>query len=90
MVGYEVTKGILDIRSAEAVVELRTAFEKVEIIANWLAHHPNSGTDPLTLDPFGYTDDEAYALRLFFETFNSVKVANASAFDAGSQISGLE
>lgn len=91
--GYEVNKGILDTKSAQAVLAMRAAFEKVESIAEWLADHPvpaEGGTDPLTTDPYNYTTDEAYAIRLYFETFNTVRTNNAAAFDAGRKMTGLE
>jgi hypothetical protein len=90
MLGFEVNKSALDIKSAEAVLALRDAFDAVETIAKWLANHPNNGTDPLTQEPFDYTADEAYALRLFFETFDGVRTANAATFDVGRQMTGLE
>ncbi|QPX71458.1 hypothetical protein SscP1EGY_63 [Streptomyces phage SscP1EGY] len=89
--GLEVSKPVLDTKAAQTVLGLREAFDDVETIAVWLANHPViEGTDPLTVEPFGYTTDEAYALRFFFETFNSVKNANAAAFDAGRKMTGLE
>lgn len=89
--GYEVNKGILDTKSAQAVLALRAAFEKVESIAEWLADHPKDGdTEPLTAEPFNYSTDEAYALRLYFETFNTVRTDNTAAFDAGRKMTGLE
>jgi hypothetical protein len=92
MLGYEVSKGVIDAKSASAVLALRSAFEEVENIAAWLSSHPFNGTDPdpLTLDPYGYTADEAYALRFFFETFDAVRNSNTAAFDAGRKMTGLE
>ena len=90
MLGFEVNKTTLDVKCAEAVLALRSAFEEIETIAKWLANHPNPGTDPLTQEPFNYTADEAYAVRLYFETFDSVRVNNASTFDVGRQMTGLE
>lgn len=89
--GLEVSKQVLDMKAAQAVLGLREAFEGVEAIAVWLANHPVvDGVDPLTSEPFGYTADEAYALRFFFETFNAVKNANTNAFNAGRKMTGLE
>lgn len=91
--GIEVNKGILDYKSAEAALALRSAFESVESIAKWLSNHPNPGpdsaNDPLVSE-FGYTVDEAYALRNFFETFDGVRTANAATFDVGRKLTGLE
>jgi hypothetical protein len=57
-----------------------------------LANHPNNGTDPdpLTLDPFLYTADEAYAMRLYFTTFDGVRTAQSATFDVGRKMTGLE
>lgn len=90
MLGFLVNKDVLDNKSAQAVLSLRDAFDKVEAIAKWLGDHPNAGTDPLTLDPFNYSADEAYALRVFFETFETVRENNTAAFDAGRKMTGLE
>lgn len=87
--GYEVNKGILDMKSAQAVIKLRDAFEQIEGIAKWLANQPNGVEEPLVVK-YGYTLDEAYALRLFFETFNTVRISNAATFDVGRQMTGLE
>lgn len=89
MLGYEVNKGILDTKSAQAVLALRDAFDRIETMAKWLTNHPNGGTDPL-IESFGYTADEAYAMRIYFETFETVRVNNAATFDIGRKMSGLE
>ena len=86
--GYVVNKDVLDQRCAEAVIGLREAFENIETIAKWLADHPNDGTDPLIAE--GYDTDEAYAMRLYFETFETVRVNNQAAFDTGRKMTGLE
>lgn len=88
--GNEVNKSILDTKCAEAALYLRSAFEKVENIAKWLSNHPVDGeNDPLVTE-FGYNSDEAYALRLYFETFDNVRNQNGSAFDTGRKMTGLE
>lgn len=92
MLGLEVTKPILDFKFAEAVIHLRAAFDQIETIAKWLADHPNPGsdltTDPLIVD-FEYTVEEAYAVRIYFETLESVRNANSQTFDVGRKMSGL-
>lgn len=89
--GYDVSKGLLDAKSAQAAVALREAFDRVEYIANWLSDHPVvEGVDPLTSSPFNYSEDEAGALRLYFETFSSVRNNNDAAFAAGRKLTGLE
>ncbi len=90
--GYDVSKGTLDMKAAQAVLMLRQSFDEVEAISVWLANHPSNGTDPdpLTIDPFGYTTDEAYVLRSFFETMETVRTSNAAIFEMGRKITGLE
>ncbi|PIM65876.1 hypothetical protein CTU88_46580 [Streptomyces sp. JV178] len=89
--GFEVSKQVLDTKAAQAVLGLREAFDVVETIAEWLANHPViDAVDPLTTEPFGYSADEAYALRFYFGTFNGVKNANTNAFNAGRKMTGLE
>jgi hypothetical protein len=89
--GYDVNKGTLDMRAAQTVLMLRQSFDYVEAVSTWLANHPVvNGVDPITQDPFGYTPDEAYVLRSFFETMESFHVANESIFEMGRKISGLE
>lgn len=88
--GYGVDKSTLNHKSADAVIALRVAFDKVETLAKWLTNHPKENDiDPL-VEEFAYTDDEAYALRLFFETFDSIRKNNASTFDVGRAMTGLE
>jgi hypothetical protein len=88
-VGFDVSKATLDQKAAQAVIAVRSAFDKVENVAKWLANHPSDGTDPL-VELFGYTVDEAYVLRVFFETLDSVRVVNSSTFDLGRKLTGLE
>jgi len=88
--GYNVDKGTLDMKAASTVLQLRQAFDNVEAIAAWLDNHPSVGAeDPLITD-FGYNSDEAYVLRSFFETMESVRTSNASMFEIGRKMTGLE
>lgn len=88
--GLEVNKGILDIKAAQAVLEMRSALDKTEAIAKWLANHPVVNTeDPLVID-FGYTADEAYALRLYFESVDAIRTNNTTLIDIGRKMTGLE
>lgn len=90
--GYEVNKGILDQKAGEAVLSLRAALDQIENVAGWLNNNPNEGatpeTDPLVTD-FGYTTDEAYVLRIFFETVSQLRIANASVIEIGRKMTGL-
>lgn len=93
MLGYEVNKSIIDAKSAEAVLSIRSAFDQVETFSKWLANNPNPGpdstTDPLVVT-YEYTADEAYALRLYFETLENLRTTNSSTFDVGRKMTGLE
>lgn len=89
--GLEVDKNVLNLKIAQTVLKLRDSFDDVEAVAKWLANHPVVETvDPLTNEPYNYTADEAYALRLFFETFDNVRTSNTSTFDVGRKMTGLE
>jgi hypothetical protein len=89
--GYNVDKGTLDMKAASTVLQLRQAFDNVEAIAAWLGNHPsNGGNDPLTGEGFGYSADEAYVLRSFFETMEGVRTSNAAVFETGRKMTGLE
>ena len=88
--GLEVTKQVLDMKAAQAVLELRSALDKTEAITAWLANHPVvEGTDPLIAD-FGYTTDEAYALRMYFEGVDAIRVNNPNLISTGRKMTGLE
>ena len=89
--GIEVTKPMLDGKVAQAVLAVRSALERVEAIQSWLANQPVvDGVDPLTLEPFGYNADEAYAMRLYFGTVDNIRTSNPSISDAGRKMTGLE
>jgi hypothetical protein len=88
--GYNVDKGTLDMKAASTVLQLRQAFDNVEAIAAWLANHPDGGSNDPLLNDFGYSADEAYVLRNFFETMENVRTANASTFETGRKMTGLE
>lgn len=89
--GIEVTKQMLDGRAAQAVIAVRSALEKVEGIQAWLANHPVvDNVDPLTQDPFNYTEDEAYAMRYYFGTVDGIRTGNQTIADVGRKMTGLE
>jgi len=88
--GLEVTKQGLDMSAAQAVLELRRALDKHEAIAAWLANHPVvDGVDPMMSD-FGYTADEAYVLRMYFEGVDAIRTANPNLISTGRKMTGLE
>lgn len=91
MLGLEVNKASLDNKFAQTALKLRSAFDQVETIAKWLANHPVvNNVDPLTEEPFNYTQDEAYVVRVYFETFDTVRVDQATTFDYARKMTGLE
>lgn len=88
--GYEVTKSDLDVKVAEAVLALRTAFDKVETVQAWLVNKPEvNGVDPLTEAPFSYTVDEVYLIRLVFGDFDYMRLNAATALANGRKLTGL-
>lgn len=93
--GFDVNKQMLDAKAAQAVIAMRSALEKVEAIQAWLANHPVVTTDgvdadPLMVEPFSYSADEAYALRLYFGTVDGLRTSNVSVSDVGRKMTGLE
>ena len=91
MLGYQVDQNVLNDRCARTVIALRDAFNSVDTINAWLTNNPVvDSVDPLTADPFDYTADEAYAVRLFFQNMDTVRTANAANFDIGRKMTGLQ
>lgn len=95
MAGLQVTKDLLDLKSAQAVLAVREAFDQVETIFEYLATVPANaeGGDPLTLPldqggKFGYTADEAYLIRFVFESLHGLAVQ--PILDTGRKLTGLE
>lgn len=89
--GIEVTKSALDSKAAQAVLSVRSALEKVEAVQAWLANHPViDAVDPLTQEPFNYSEDEAYAMRLYFGTVDGLRTSNVAISDVGRKMTGLE
>lgn len=89
--GIEVTKAALDSKCAQAVLAVRSALERVEAVQAWLANHPViDGVDPLTEEPYNYTADEAYAMRLYFGTVDGLRTSNTAMSDLGRKMTGLE
>lgn len=89
--GIEVTKSALDSKCAQAVLAMRSALEKVEALQAWLGNHPVvNDVDPLTEDPFNYSTDEAYAMRLYFGTVDGLRTTNTAMSDVGRKMTGLE
>lgn len=90
MAGLDVNRNLLDMRAADAVLQVRNAFDRVESVAKWLVNTPSvEGVDPLVAD-FGYTEDEAYLIRYVFETLENLRVSNAALSETARKLTGLE
>ena len=94
MAGLKVTRELLDMRSAEAILAVREAVAKIETINAFLATVPSGGEggDPLT-DPegaFKYNEDEAYLMRYLFEQLHTVRPQVDPILEAGRKLTGLE
>jgi hypothetical protein len=88
--GLNVDKPTFDMKAAQAVLELRSALDKHEAIAAWLVNRPVAdGVDPLVSE-FGYDADEAYAIRLYFEGVENIRVSNSNLTTVGRKFTGLE
>lgn len=88
-IGYDVNKGTIDQKVGQTVLQVRSAFSMVETFAKWLQNHPKGDTDPLETI-YGYTSDEAYALRFYFESLDTFRLNNQNVFDTGRKMTGLE
>jgi hypothetical protein len=90
MAGINVDRNTFDVRSGEAIMSLRKALGQVRNIAVWLSNNPGSGaTDPLVVE-FNYSEDEAYLIRLVFEHFEAVRVAEENMLTTARKLTGLE
>ena len=88
--GLEVSKPVLDMKAAQAVLQLRAALDAHETVAAWLGNHPVvEAVDPL-IEEFGYTADEAYVLRFYFEGVDQIRTANPNLISTGRKMTGLE
>lgn len=103
MAGRDVSRGSLDQVAADAVIAVRDAFRQVRTVKAFLDQVPANaeGGDPLTKPiaqtvdsaegfvpgKFGYTDDEAYLIRLVFDQLNSLEVQ--PILDTGRKLTGL-
>lgn len=79
MAGLTVTRDLLDHRAAQAVIDIRNAFEKAQTVFDYLATVPSTPdgdplTKPVSEGGFGYTADEAYLIRVVFERLSALEV----------------
>ena len=90
MAGVYVGREVIDQKVGQAILHLRFAFEEISHINDFLSNNPSvNNVDPLT-GTFNYTADEAYALRLVFQTLNQVHTDQAAIFATASKFTGLE
>lgn len=90
MLGYYVDVSTINQAAAQCALSMRNAFQAVDMMNGWLADHPVvSGTDPLVAT-FGYSVDEAYAIRLYFQSMGTLRSQNQSIFDIGRKFTGLQ
>jgi hypothetical protein len=103
MAGRDVNRSNLDQVTADAVIAVRDAFRQVRTVKAFLDQVPANaeGGDPLTKPmaqvadsppdfvpgKFGYTEDEAYLIRLVFDQLNALDVQ--PILDTGRKLTGL-
>lgn len=90
MAGIRVDRQTIDVRLGEAALAVRDSFERVESIQLWLADHPGSGPQDPLVTSFGYTEDEAYLIRLVFEQLNTMRTEHAATLVLTHKLTGLE
>ncbi len=93
MAGQSVTRSDLDFAASTAIVSLREAMDQVKTIDFFLSTQKADapGGDPLTKSQaeggFGYTEDEAYLLRVLFGALSSGDLTNL--YQNGRLLTGL-
>lgn len=103
MAGRNVTRMQLDEAVASAVIDVREAFRHVRTVKAYLDQVPQNseGGDPLTKSTtptdsmdattapglFGYTDDEAYLIRVVFDQLSALEVQ--PILDTARKLTGL-
>lgn len=90
MAGIKVDRQVIDIRIGEAALAVRDTFDRVESIQLWLADHPGSGAGDPLVSQFGYTEDEAYLIRLVFGQLNTIRTQNQETLTLTHKLTGLE
>lgn len=89
-VGFEVSKGLIDVRSGEAGRALLRAFELARTLKVWLDDHPGFDAQAVLVAEFGYTEDEAYLLHSVFTELNDLRTTNQGTFSKLRKLTGLE
>lgn len=92
MAGIAVSRGMLDNKSAQTILDLRAAFEEVTAVNAWLntQNSAAAGGDPLTISTgdFQYSADEAYLLRNTFQQLAALGVQ--PILDTARALTGLQ
>jgi len=89
-VGFEVSKGLIDMRSGEAGRALLRAFELARTLKVWLDDHPGYDAVSALVTEYGYTEDEAYLLHSVFTEMDALRTAHDGAFANLRKLTGLE
>lgn len=93
MAGQSVTRSDLDFAASTAIVSLREAMGRVKTVSFFLSTQRSDapGGDPMTKSQseggFGYTEDEAYLLRVLFGSLSSGDLTNLD--QQGRLLTGL-
>lgn len=87
---FAVNRTQLDQTAGEAVLAVRGAFDRAGVLAAWLTDHPapSPAEDPLVVQ-HGYTEDEAYLLRLVFEQLATAGAGLVSTMEIARKLTGL-
>jgi len=93
MPGYDVTRPQLDQEVGSNIVALRSSLDKSRTIKDWLDLHPSDAAEgdlltmPVEDGGFGYSPDDAYALRLLYEGIVNLDTEGLS--ELGKKFTGL-
>lgn len=87
---YDVNRSQLDQAAGEAVIAVRSSFERVGILAAWLTDNPapTAQTDPLVVE-HGYTEDEAYLMRRVFQELDVASEGIEATMEIARKLTGL-
>lgn len=95
MAGQDVTRNDLDYKLSQTLVSARVVVKDLETIQSFLERTTAvNGVDPLTVPfadggKFGYTEDEAYLIRVTFEQLAAAKTTIGPVLDTARALTGL-
>ena len=91
MAGIEVTRQTIDMKIGQSLMTLRSGLDQCDSVAIWLSNTPapTPEEDPLVVT-FGYTEDEAYLIRLVFQEISTLRTAAAVLNSNARKLTGLE